>query len=238
MSVYREELRLRSRDVDMFRRLRTSELMRWLQEASIRHTEQLGMGRDKTLDKGILWMLTMQSVEIRRLPVYDEEVVLKSWPGPTMHVLFPRYCSLETAGGEPLLRSSALWTLVDGKTRKMVFPESCGVQLPGVVTGEEIALPRPLAKPAAGESRQFTVPFSYIDINGHMNNSRYYDLAEDLLGQAALGRPLTATQVDFVSEARCGEELTVSWSEDGGVYTLVGETDRCVFRMRLTYGEA
>ena len=49
--IYTERLTLRSRDVDMFRRLRTSELFKLLQEASIRHTEQLGMGRDKTLDK-------------------------------------------------------------------------------------------------------------------------------------------------------------------------------------------
>ena len=42
MSEYREEILLRSKDVDMFRHLRTSELFRLLQEASIRHTEQLG----------------------------------------------------------------------------------------------------------------------------------------------------------------------------------------------------
>ena len=90
MSVYRQELLLRSKDVDMFRRLRTSELFRLLQEASIRHTEQLGMGRDKTLDKGILWVLLLQSAEIARMPEYDERIVLKSWPGRTMHLLFPR----------------------------------------------------------------------------------------------------------------------------------------------------
>ena len=91
MSVYREELLLRSKDVDMFRRLRSSELFRLLQEASIRHTEQLGMGRDKTLDKGVLWVLLMQRAEIARMPEYDERVVLKSWPGKTMHLLFPRF---------------------------------------------------------------------------------------------------------------------------------------------------
>ena len=55
-----ETLKLRSRDVDMHRRLRTSELFKLLQEASIRHTEALGMGREKTLDRGILWVLLMQ----------------------------------------------------------------------------------------------------------------------------------------------------------------------------------
>ena len=72
MSEYREEILLRSKDVDMFRRLRTSELFRLLQEASIRHTELLGMGRDKTLDRGILWVLLMQRAEITRMPEYDE----------------------------------------------------------------------------------------------------------------------------------------------------------------------
>ena len=93
MSVYSREMLLRSRDVDMFRRLRTSELFRLLQEASISHTEELGMGRDKTLDKGLLWILLLQRADIDRMPEYDEKVVLKSWPGKTMHLLFPRYYS-------------------------------------------------------------------------------------------------------------------------------------------------
>ena len=132
MSIYREELLLRSKHVDMYRRLRTSELFRLLQEASIRHTEELGMGRDKTLDRGILWVLGLQTAQIRRMPEYDEEIVLKSWPGKTMHLFFPRYYQIETAAGEVLVRASALWSLVDQETRKLVFPEKYGVVIEGV----------------------------------------------------------------------------------------------------------
>ena len=39
MSVYQLSLRLRNRDVNLHRRLRTSTLFEWVQEASIRHTE-------------------------------------------------------------------------------------------------------------------------------------------------------------------------------------------------------
>jgi acyl-ACP thioesterase len=86
MSIYCETLQLRSRDVDLHRRLRTSRLFELFQEASIRHTEQLGMGREKTLDKGLLWIVTLQEAIIARMPVYDETVTLESWPGETMHV--------------------------------------------------------------------------------------------------------------------------------------------------------
>ncbi len=237
MSIYRQELLLRSKHVDMYRRLRTSELMRLLQEASIRHTEELGMGRDRTLDRGILWMLGLQRMEITRMPEYDETVVLKSWPGKTMHVLFPRYYSLETADGEPLLRASALWTLVDAEKRKMVFPEKAGIVIDGVVTGEEIPLPSPPSRLNCDHSSLFTVPYSYVDLNGHMNNARYFDLAEDVTGAAADGKTLASIQMEYVSEARLGQELKVLWGQEGTRYYVTGEADQCVFRMGLTYSK-
>ena len=97
--IYTQELRLKNRDVDMFRRLRVSRRFELLQEASVAHTEALGMGREKTLDRGILWVVTLQRAEICRLPEYDETIRLYTWPGETMHVLFPRHYRLETDGG-------------------------------------------------------------------------------------------------------------------------------------------
>ena len=234
--IYTESLKLRSKDVDMFRRLRTSELFRLLQEVSIRHTEELGMGRDKTLDKGILWVLLMQRAEIARMPEYDEEIVLKSWPGKTMHLLFPRYYSLETAEGETLLKASALWSLVDAKTRKVVFPERYGVEIEEVETGGEIALPGSIRKQECRFEKPFEVPYSFVDLNGHMNNARYFDLAEDCVGAAVKGKRLKEIRTEYVNEARYGETLTLHWSGEEGEVFLFGESDRPVFRMLLQYG--
>ena len=219
MSVYERRFRLKSSDVDKDRRLRTSVLFSMLQEAAITHTEELGMGREKTLDRGLLWIVTLQRAEIERMPGYDEDVVLRSWPGRTMHLLFPRYFSLETEGGEPLLKASSIWSLIDAKTRAIVFPEKHGIEIEGVATGAEIALPsapRPVgangladgtapqpvgangladgtAPQLSTAERSFTVPYSFVDLNGHMNNTRYFDLAEDMIfdleGKAATDQP-------------------------------------------------
>ncbi len=236
MSVYSREMLLRSRDVDMFRRLRTSELFRLLQEASIAHTEELGMGRDKTLDKGLLWVLLLQKAEIERMPEYDERIVLKSWPGKTMHLLFPRYYRMETSAGEHLLSASAIWGLVDQNTRKMIFPEKYGVVIEGVSTGEEISLPVAPRKAECPESRQFTVPYSYVDINGHMNNAHYFDLVEDCIPAAAEGKALKGIQIEYSNEARFGESFRVNWGCSEGIYTILGEGEKPVFRMELRYG--
>ena len=233
--MYRITYRILSSDTDANRNLRLSRLFTLLQEASIAHTTELGMGREMTLDRGLLWIVTLQRANITRLPVYDETVVLKSWPGKTMHLLFPRYYRIEDEHGNTLVEASALWALMDEKTRRVVFPEQYGIRIRGVHTGKEIALPAaPVRLPFENE-RRFTVPYSYIDLNGHMNNTRYFDLAEDSIPDAAEGRALRSVCVEYNSEARRGEELTIRWGQEENDRYFVGETSHTVFRLRLGY---
>ena len=235
MNVYRAQLTLCNKDVNLYRRLRTSALFELLQEVSIHHTEELGAGRALTLDRGFLWMVTMQRAEIARMPEYDERVTVETWPGETMHLLFPRYYRLLDAEGKVLLSASAIWALVDVETRRMIFPDRYGIAIEGVTTGHEIALPTPVKKAEGEPSAVFSVPYSYLDLNGHMNNTRYFDLAEDHIPAPAEGRRLTAVSAEYISEARLGDRIALTVEQTEGDYLLSGETDRRVFRMRLSY---
>ena len=238
--IYEKPYQLKSSDVNRWQRLRTSVMMRWLQEAAIAHTEELGMGREKTLDKGILWIISLQRTEILRTPVYDEKIVVRSWPGKTMHVFFPRYYELVSEdGSEVMVRASALWMLLDEKTRRFVFPESYGISIEGCVTGREIALPSsPKTLPFTEES-PFTVPFSYVDLNGHMNNTRYYDLADDLLPFEKKGRLLNTLFTEYLHEIREDQPimLRLGFDESGSAAFLAGEdgSGTALFRLRLEY---
>ncbi len=239
--VYEKAYQLKSSDVNRWQRLRTSVLMRWLQEAAIAHTEKLGMGREKTLDRGLFWIVSLQKTEILRMPVYDEKVTVRSWPGRTMHVFFPRYYELISEDKkETLVRASALWMLLDEKTRRFVFPESYGIVIDGTVTGNEIALPAsPKSLPFTKETA-FSVPFSYVDLNGHMNNTRYYDLADDLLPFEKEGRRLKMLGTEYLHEIREGQDIRLRWgfNENGSAAFLAGEADVPLFRLRLEYEPA
>ena len=234
---YEREFLLRSKDVDLYRRLRLSRLFELLQEAAITHTEELGMGREMTLDRGLLWVVTMQCAEIARMPAYDERIVLRSWPGETMHVFFPRHYLLCSAGGEALVRANALWMLVDQQTRRMVFPDRWGIVIPGEKREGELPLPSaPARLPISGE-RRFPVPFSYVDLNGHMNNTRYFDLMVDCIPAAAAGQHLRRICTEYTGEARLGDELALRWGGQDGNWYLEGALDKPCFRMAMEYKE-
>lgn len=178
--VFRQQLCLRSSDTDEFRRLRMSALFRFLQEISIDHTEALGAGREKTLDRGALWVMTRMRVQADRLPEYGESITLESWAGETMHVVFPRYYRILDHAGAPICQASGMWVLMDRSERGMVFPDSLGVVVPGYARGDELPLPEALALPEFDGEIERAVRYSEIDLNGHVNNTRYLEWLDDL----------------------------------------------------------
>ena len=79
------------------------------------------------------------------------------------------------------------------------------------------------------------MPFSYTDMNGHMNNTRYFDLMEDTLPPELHSKRLTRIGIEYRAEARLGDEFKLRWGNEGTDWFLSGETDKQLFKMRMTY---
>ncbi|MCD8118907.1 MAG: thioesterase [Lachnospiraceae bacterium] len=289
-NIYEEHLRVTVDETNMYRVMRTSTVFELMQQISIRQMEEFGIGRDKTLDKGLLWVILRQWAVIERLPEYDEQVTLRSWPGDMMHVIFPRHYEMVSAQGETLLRAQALWMLIDQNTRRHIFPDEYGIGVQGLVTGRElppipsIVTPgvkadkisetsgaaekteqnrerklsssepgRDLNRPGdktdlneddtdrKGESpKEFDIPIPYsmVDLNGHLNNTHYFDLAEDHSARAQSGIPLKEVQIEYLSEAKYGSTLHMKLETEGQAdYFTATIGEKNCFRLKMTYDE-
>lgn len=233
--TYQIEYKILSSDVDQARKLRLSRLFTMLQEAAIAHTEQLGFGREKTLDRGFLWVVALQQLKLLRLPEYDERVILDSVPGQTMHSLYPRYSRLRTLRGETLLTASSIWTLMDQESRSMAVPEKTGVHIDGMAADWECFFPKAPKGPTEEAAEQWIVPYSVTDLNGHMNNARYLDLAVDRLPEELRRRSLRGIQAEFSAEIRFEERMELRWQAEENCFRLSGSRDRRIFRLCLEF---
>lgn len=221
--VFSTNRKLLADDVTMYQLLRPSVLLRWLQEISIAHTELLGAGREKTLDKGALWVVARIKLEILSMPHYDQHITLTSWAGETMRVLFPRYYEMSAQDGTVLARASAVWLLMDAKNRRMAFPEHFGVEVAGIKRGTELPLPSGVSLTPQTEKKSFKVAYSQVDINRHMNNSKYLDCMEDVLSADYLAsHELSALEIEFKSEIKLGARVTLNWTLDKDALTMIG----------------
>lgn len=209
------------------------DLFRLIQDVSGAHCRLLGYGEPVMEELGLMWVIIRHAVEVQRWPAPGETIALRTWPGPTRHGTCPRWYRIESSGGELLITGCAVWSVVDRHSRKMVLPAERGVEIPAQVTGLETRRPAAPGRLPPTESAEYRVDESVLDENGHMNNTRYYDLAEACLGTA--GRPLTYAAAEYLAEARKGDLLRLSWGREDGRFCLSGELEGPAFRMELRY---
>ncbi len=206
---------------DPSRRLRLSSLLKFLQEVSIEDTENLGYPKEKTLERGLLWVIGKQRLIINRLPRYDETVEILTYPGERIPFLFPRHCKVYSASGELLVSSSAAWTLIDEKKRTMIDPERYGVLIEGESCGDEVGFQFPFKSFNLTKNATFAAKWRDCDLNGHMNNTAYFDEAEDLIPSSFLkSHEPSFVDVAYKKEIPLGEEIALSYGEEDGVYVF------------------
>ena len=213
----------------------TQELFLMLQQVSGEHCDILGYGMDVIGPQNLIWVVVRQKLEILRYPAENEELHIETWPGPTRHGLFPRHYEIYDTSGELIATACALWTLVDVESRKMIKPEDYGVDLKGLVTGREKGNPRAPEKLAVNRESTFVVPTEYLDGNGHMNNTFYYRMAEESIGEEIKGKTLSFAATEYANEALLGDELKISIGNEEDKYYVTGETESVIFKMQLEY---
>lgn len=214
--IYRQKFEVTANCVDRYSRLKTSQLLYYVQEVAGEHVALISMDADELAGKGMFWAVIRQKLQIQRLPRLGETVTLETWPMPATRVAYPRSVIAYDGAGQELFRSISVWVLMDAQTRAMILPGKSGLIVPGTVRGNELAVPGSLSPQILSQHRQRTVCFTDLDRNGHMNNTRYLDWIDDLLPSAFHESHVPAEiTVVYLSEAREGQDLRLSWDISG-----------------------
>ncbi len=211
-AIYQREFLLDDLVCDCFGRLKPSCVLYFVQEMAGSHVHAMALDPAPE-EKGLFWAITRHRVLITRLPQKGERITLETWPMPTTRVAFPRSVVAYDAQKRELFRSVSLWVLMDAATRAMVLPASSGIALQGFLRGTELPSPHALVPADGASTVRRRVGFTDLDANLHMNNCRYLEWVNDLLGsdfqREHLLRDVTMC---YLAEAREGDELALSWN--------------------------
>ena len=241
-SIYTQNFTVTDNHVDRFGKLKLSTLLYFAQEVAGKHFDHIAMTYEQLAEKGMFWAIIRQRVQITRLPLSGETIRMETWPMPNTRVAFPRSTAAYDEKGNELFRVLSLWVLMDVNTRAMILPGKSGIALPGTLRGDELLPPGSLPAKNLLNHRNRSVCFTDLDRNGHMNNTKYLDWIADLL-PSEFHRQHSPSEftVCYLSEAREGQELTLSWecSEDGilnlDAHRSIGEKPERIFSARLQY---
>ena len=235
-AVYTTSYYVSTLHCDCFGRCKPSSLLRFAQDVAGEHCVRLGTDWDSMAKHRYFWAVIRQRMEISRLPNPGETVTVKTWPMPTTRVAYPRATEGFDAEGNSIFKLISLWVIMDMDTRTMVLPGKSGIDVAGTCFGTELKAPAGLpAFESTGETSR-AVTYSDLDVNGHMNNTRYLDWLCDLLPASFhKDHPMKAVTVCYMSEALEGQTLRLSSCGDTHfkVDGSVSQTDAAAGHTRI-----
>lgn len=223
--TYTITTRVSSYQTDMNGRMMPSAILEVMQEMAGAHAELLGIGRSTLLDMNLVWVLTRVEVQMARYPLFGETISVETFPMPNRRWFFPRYFIFRDEDGKQIGCAGSLWVLLDVRERRMSRPDPVLAMLP-----DNSDLTAPLGLPAtvaeiagAFETQTFRPVYTDLDMNGHVNNTRYLDWCCNALGIDTLRQvELASFALNYNQEIRPGQEIRTELHRSGSDFSFSG----------------
>ena len=171
---------------------------------------ELGVS-DKTIleDYNLVWIITDYDIEVARLPHFAEEITIETEALSYNRLFCYRRFTIYDEAGQELIHMMATFVLMDRDSRKVhaVEPE---IVVPYQSDFDKKLIRGPRYEPLEElVSKDYHVRFYDLDMNGHVNNSKYMDWIFEVMGADFLTQYIPKKiNLKYVKEVRPGGVIT------------------------------
>ncbi len=200
-------------------------LLNLLQDAAGDHATELGFGYDDMVRMKTFWVLTRQKVFMNRWPSQGEIVSIQTWVRLGEGALSNRDFSI-FVGDEKVGECSTAWITLDAESRRPILVDRSGV-LSQLLNIEKVSVDADkiqIKKENLAEVAEFSVRNSDIDLNMHVNNTKYTQWILDSIPLSSHNQyELQTYEINFLSETKLDDIVTImkaerDYQEDGSFY--------------------
>ena len=229
----KEEYFIASSYCDPNLKLKYPTFLRIFQDVADRNSEDIGSGKEVTMNKGMLWVLLRTYVEFDEMPNFLDKVTFYSYPSGFKGKTFFNRQGGMIKDGKPVIRLSSTWCLIDKDTRKLIFNPN----LPLVSEESELTIKDPdkIEKEPTSYIESRIARYSDGDLNGHLNNVKYVDWILDTHEPEFYKKNVLKTLlINYESEVRLGEKLDI-YANNELTYFEGRVGDKLSFNAKLTF---
>lgn len=231
MLVRKESYPVHKYEVDAFGALAPPALSGYLSEIAGHHAQELGVGIEALMARGITWVLSRMRLENPVAIGLGDEVEIETWPAGIERLFALREFTVRRGGAE-VARASTQWLVMDLATRKPVRPaEVLDARFPREPTPAALPLSRAKLPELADWQfeKRFHVRYADIDQNLHVTNTSYLAWAMEVMPKDVWqASRLAAFEVQYLAETLHGAAILSRLARTGEgafAHAIVREED-------------
>lgn len=189
----------------------------FMQESALKHAHHLGFGSSDLLEKNLLWVVTRFELHVFHKLAWDSEVEVITWSRGMIGPYAFRDFQIKNQNGDLVALASSSWIPIDVEKRKSVILKP--TDLPNETSHEEsvgIEPQKVLYRPIESELiNTFKVRNSDLDINRHVNNTKYIQWIYDSLTLEEIDNLKSQKfSINYNNEAKLGDIINLYRKEN------------------------
>lgn len=179
------------------------------------HAALLGIGLNDLRQKGYIWAVVRQKVEVLQNPAIHQRVQVRTWPHTLNRMGLKRDYEMTAEDGTVIAKGTSEWVVLDAENKQ--FVNAADVYTGPTDFCEDRMFEGRLRKVKDFESekpRLVLVPqFTDMDSNMHVNNARYFNFIANALENTP-DKQIRWFQIDYRKELMVGQPASLNVMED------------------------
>ncbi len=214
---------------DINNRLSPKAILNIMQDVASFHAEKLGVGYLEMLKNNLYWVLSRIKFDIIKMPHVNQTVIVETWPHEKGRIDFDRDVRILNENGEVLVIGMSKWCVINSETRTLqrtdnvnYFGEKYCLDVNFEGKFNKISFP----DTELDEKFCYTVKFSDLDQNKHMNNTNY----GNIIFNAIHNKQFNHLEINFISECKENDVIKVlATTTSDGEYISATINDNVAF---------
>lgn len=206
-------------------------LLVFMEDCACWHSAQVGYGVREVETKHRAWVVLDWKLKIHKLPVYEQKLTVSTWSRKMDGIRAFRDYEIKDENGELIASGTSKWILTDTERRRPVRLTDDIVEL-YETDGSYLAMEDEIEALTCDENMlegayttNYVVRRSDIDINQHVHNLNYIDIAYDAMPEDVYNRFIKGEfgelHILYKKEIKYGEDVVCKYYVKDGYHTIV-----------------
>lgn len=239
-ALFTQNFLVLSNEADISHRASLYSMGNYLQEAARSHAHQLGWGVESLRQDQMFWVLSRLEIQVKTYPSPGDIITVETWPKGTDRLFALRDFHV-FLGKEIIASATSSWALLQLPARRPAPLTSMSQvmyinQNKHAITHVVDRLPAPGAEVDVFDRK---LMYTELDLNGHVNNTRYINWMLDTLPvNYHLNHHVVTARFNYLAEVFPHNSIIIKReqiSANSWLFGICDENKRDLFRGLLTF---
>ena len=224
--IFKEKFLIGLKDIEKEGKVKNRALLEYLEDIAAMHSAQVGYGVNDIEKTKLTWILLEWKLQVIKRPKYGQTLNIETWARYTNKCYSYRDFEIYDDNNELCAIATSKWLLIDiGKNRPIKIEEEL-IQKYNPEYGKSVFNILELEK--IKEPEDVTTNFTYkvnrfdIDINKHMHNLNYINLAYEALPEEVYeNEEFNVVRISYKKEVKLGDILICKYKKENQKHVIV-----------------